>query len=82
MPVEIEGTPAGRVDVKRFQLPGIVIVQTCPECNHVRRRDYGGDSYLGFPPMNERFALPCWCPECDHEWTVPVILSVGLVVLR
>lgn len=75
----VEGSAHGVLELKRLYLPGVVIRQTCTECGHVRLRDYGHDSYLGWPPVNEAFDLPCWCPECDHEWTEPVELRVALV---
>jgi len=85
----VEGRAHGVLNVKRLYLPGVVIRQTCTECGHVLLRDYDGfhannplghGSYLGRPPVNEAFDLPCWCPECDHEWTEPVELRVALVL--
>lgn len=77
MSVKIEGTASGRVEMKRFLLPGVVQHQTCPECGHKRTKDYA-DEYLEFPFLNRTWALWCWCPECDHEWPIAVRLNVSL----
>lgn len=73
--MQITGEPKGTIEVKRLYLPGVTAQWTCPSCGIDGGCDYGNE-YLNYPDMNKAFDLHQWCPECNHEWSVKVVLSV------
>lgn len=75
----IEGTPTGALDVKRFYMRDVYLVARCPKCDYETKHDFASD-YLAYPEVNRPFDHGCYCPKCDHEWTVRLTLSLALAV--
>ncbi len=77
---KINGTCDGQIEEKRFRLPGVAIEAECPNCQHPNINNLGGDDYLTFPWANKPFAYYLCCRECDHEWTINVVLNISLTL--
>ncbi len=77
----ITGNPSGKIDEKRFYLPGVVVSGECPKCGEVSMTDLGFD-YLDYPPMNQPFEMHRHCRECDEEWYISVKLNVSLELME
>jgi hypothetical protein len=75
MKITGSGTPF-EVDDKRFYLPGVKVEGECPACKKPFKRDLSTDPALGYPTANTPTKLNCWCPECEHEWSIPIKLSI------
>tara|TARA_Y100000034_G_scaffold122520_1_gene168067 strand:- start:1653 stop:1919 length:267 start_codon:yes stop_codon:yes gene_type:complete len=76
---EIVGETSGEVSgAKRFKLPGVTIKFKCPNCGHDFEQELNGHHYLDYPQMNKAFQYGTGCPECEHEWQIPLILKVSL----
>lgn len=75
MGIRITGMMDGKVEVKRFYLPGIDIITTCPNCGY--EHEWEGD-YLSYPDAGIPIDLPCCCLSCEHEWDERVILTIEL----
>ena len=68
-------------DVKRFRWGG-KLTRACPKCGTRRTLDGMRDDYLSYPTANEPFDLGFYCHECDHEWSVRVVLHVHLEAVK
>lgn len=67
------------VGVKRFYLPGVTIHDKCPECGEEMVRDLGS-SCIYYPVLNEPTKVSMCCSK-EHEWEVPVVITVDIKVL-
>lgn len=74
---KVRGAFQGKLDVKRFYLPGLRIQFKCPYCGHDNELD-GDERYLSYPEANEREHLHTLCEECDKEITLTVVLKITL----
>lgn len=76
--MRIEGKlkPGTEIDVKRFHLPGVVLIGKCPECGTKYVFDFAVN-YLSYPIVGDK-AHTCWCSECDHEWDVGLKFGITL----
>jgi predicted RNA-binding Zn-ribbon protein involved in translation (DUF1610 family) len=68
------------LDVKRFYIPGVIIQDNCPNCGVETRYDMGGLHYLSHPIANKPMQFTMYCNECDHEWSIKIILRIGLEI--
>lgn len=76
--VEIEGTCRSDVEFdKRFYIPGVKVKSTCPNCLLPHTQNMG-DNYLSYPSAGVPIKLGFWCSECEHEWSVKVVLKISL----
>lgn len=75
----VEGTCNGIIDVKRFGLPGVTIIDECPNCK-AKVEDDLGDRYLTYPPAGKWFTYGLYCQECEHEWEFEIKLDITLSV--
>jgi hypothetical protein len=81
MPAKIEGSAGvSEVGAKRFYLPGVVIVDTCPSCGVENRFDLSHQC-LYYPSVNKPTPVS-FCCVCEHEWEVSVILRVSLEIIH
>jgi len=70
-------TPVREIDCKRLRIP-FILTETCPKCEAEIEQDFSDDHYLSNPVPNEVFKHGLWCPECDHEWEVALVLNISL----
>lgn len=77
----IDGEAAGRIDVKRFHLPGIKTKSTCEHCGVESIKDMDVE-YLSYPVINRPFDLGFYCGYCDHEWAERVRLRISLELAK
>lgn len=77
----VSGTMRGGVEEKRFYMPGIALFDECPKCQAHTTRDFG-DEYLSYPLVGDPFEHTMYCPKCEHEWEVRLILRVSLEVVH
>ena len=77
----IEGECVGVELGKRFYMPGVTVKQPCPNCGAAWECDMG-DRYLSYPVVGETVKLSAGCGECDHEWTIPVVVRVTLELAK
>ena len=67
------------LDVKRFYLKGLVLKDKCPKCKSKVENDFGDETgYLSYPTPGSPEPVFLWCEDCDHEWTVKVVLDINL----
>ncbi len=76
-PANIAGQPKGKLDVKRFHLPGVVISSLCPRCSAEVSDDLTLN-HLTYPTVNQVFEHHMCCGICDNEWKLRLILKVSL----
>lgn len=74
--MQIKGKAEGRVDCKRFYLPGITVSDDCPNCGKTVINDMDNE-YFAYPRIGKPIPLHFWC-GCDEEWDVMVTLEVAL----
>lgn len=74
---KITGTCIGKLDVKRFHMPGIRLEQPCPKCEAPFVREFAED-YLSDPCVGKPEYAYGYCNKCDHEWPIMVIVRVTL----
>lgn len=73
----IERTEPGLVlEVKRLYLP-FALRGKCPSCGEAFERNFN-NNYLSYPTLGEAEEVSLWCPGCDHEWSVSLVLDVTL----
>ena len=75
--MNISGALEGELEIKRFYLQGLTIIDRCPKCG--AELDY--DDYLSYPEMNMEMKLSRHCGECKYEWDQKVILKVELIAI-
>jgi hypothetical protein len=76
--MKLVGTVEGEnIDVKRFYLPGISIKGVCPKCQAPWEHSFG-ENYLSYPTVGAVMRVGGYCQECDHEWSMGVVLSMSL----
>ena len=61
----VQGVPSGRMDEKRFYLPGVSVTSTCPICRRACKVDLGHDA-MNYPKMNEQSYIYFYCDK-DHD---------------
>ena len=66
-----------QIDEKRVHVPFVVKFE-CPKCGAKGKHSLDEMDHLGFPDINAPFDYDLYCNECDHEWSVEVILEVNL----
>lgn len=82
--LRIEGVTRGKIDVKRFYLPGIVAISNCPKCGKEHRQDLA-KQYLCYPKAGQPTEIHFYCGDCtgndDTEWNEAVLLKIELIPL-
>ena len=81
MATRVEGIPhkGDELDCKRFRIPGVRIESDCPNCGVERTVDLT-EHYLSYPKLGVPENFDLYCDECDHEWSVPLVLEISLKV--
>lgn len=66
------------LDVKRFYFP-FILKRKCPVCGYLNEYNFENE-YLSYPVLNNK--KPVWfcCYECDHEFSVGVMLKLSLEI--
>jgi len=75
--MKIEGTFSGELDIKRCYLPGVTLTDTCKKCGHEVTNDYESE-YLSYPKVGTPTEISLYCPTCNFDWRVQVLLNLTL----
>lgn len=75
--LEIQGNPKGYIDVKRFSIPGLRSIETCPNCGERSEQPL---PYFRDPVIGEWFNETLYCVTCDHEWDVSIRINIEVEV--
>lgn len=82
--MRIVGHVKGRIEDKRFRLPGLTVFDDCPKCQKPRRLEchrsitWGESDYLSHTEIGAPLSLIFYCEDCDHNWSRKVVLRVTL----
>ena len=75
--MKIEGTMKGRIDCKRFYMPGITFIQNCPQCGKTIKEDMR-DMYLSYAVVGKPFIYDMWCSDCDTNWEEELFIELNI----
>lgn len=67
------------LEVKRFYLPNIKVIDNCPKCNKEIVFD-GNMNYISYPKLNSPESVHFYCEDCDEEWEKNIKLTVNVEV--
>lgn len=77
---KIEGTPHGKIDVKRFYLNGVTIKHKCTKCGNNITEEFDSN-YISYPFANTPFKHTMYCYECGNEDEITIKLNVSLELI-
>lgn len=75
-----KGSTGGEEGLKRHYFPGHVITDVCPNCTKKYKMDLGED-YLSFPESGIPYEHTAYCGECDHEWSIMLLMQTTLEII-
>jgi len=76
--MEIMGKISGKIDVKRFYMPGLLIRDDCPSCGASEMKDMS-HQYVSYPNIGAKILFGFYCDECEHEWEKNIIINITVL---
>lgn len=76
MPIIVNDTVKGSLDIKRMNLPGVVVEDDCPKCG--KKWTFNGKTdYVSYPILGDKINLYGWC-DCGADWDVHVTIGIRI----
>ena len=66
--------------IKRFYIPGLKLVDNCPNCGKIRTVDFK-NYCIDYPIANGINKVYMGCDECNHDWEVSILIEFNMKIV-